>query len=172
MTVEIRAVREQELEEMIELQCLVFRPRGHERYKAYIRGDSSYELEQTRVVVVDGGIVATLRVWDRTVRVGETAVRMGGIGGVGTHPDHRRRGHASAMLRDAIDWMRGRGYLTSVLFTEVATEFYRRHGWASVPMPGFRIAAPGARRNPSGVGRGCWESGGSKPSTKPATSRR
>ena len=143
MTVEIRAVREQELEEMIELQCLVFRPRGHERYTAYIHGDSSFELDQIRVVVDDGRIVATLRVWDRTVRVGGTAVRMGGIGGVGTHPDHRRRGHASAMLRDAIDWMRSRGYLTSVLFTEVATEFYRRHGWASVPMPGFRIAAPG-----------------------------
>ena len=141
---EIRAVRELELEEMIELQCLVFRPRGHDRYNAYVRGDPSYELGQTRVVVVDGEIVATLRVWDRTIRVGETPVRMGGIGGVGTHPDHRRRGYASAMLRDAIDWMRPRGYLTSVLFTEVATEFYRRHGWASVPMPGFRIAAPGA----------------------------
>lgn len=158
MTVEIRAVREQELEEMIELQCLVFRPGGHERYNAYIRGDSSYEPGQTRVVVVDGRIVATLRVWDRTVRVGETAVRMGGIGGVGTHPDHRRRGYASAMLRDAIDWMRGRGYLTSVLFTEVATEFYRRHGWASVPMQGFRIAAPGtgATLPEPGVGAGEW----------------
>ena len=141
---EIRAVREQELEAMIELQCLIFRPRGHDRYNAYVHGDPSYELGQTRVVVVDGEIVATLRIWDRTIRVGETSVRMGGIGGVGTHPDHRKRGYASAMLRDAIDWMRSRGYLTSVLFTEVATEFYRRHGWASVPMPGFRIAAPGA----------------------------
>ena len=157
MTVEIRAVREQELEEMIELQCLVFRPGGHERYNAYLRGDSSYEPGQTRVVVVDGRIAATLRVWDRTVRVGETAVRMGGIGGVGTHPDHRRRGHASALLRDAIDWMRGRGYPTSVLFTEVATEFYRRHGWASVPMPGFRIAAPGAIATLPELGEGAGE---------------
>ena len=157
MTAEILAVREQELEEMIELQCLVFRPGGHERYNAYIRGDSSYEPGQTRVVVVDGRIVATLRVWDRTIRVGETAVRMGGIGGVGTHPDHRRRGHASAMLRDAVAWMRGRGYLTSVLFTEVATEFYRRHGWASVPMPGFRIAAPGAGAALPSPGEGVGE---------------
>ena len=157
MTVEIRAVREQELEEMIELQCLVFRPRGHERYNAYIHGDSSFELDQVRVVVDDGEIVATLRVWDRTVRVGGTAVKMGGIGGVGTHPDHRRRGHASAMLRDAVDWMRSRGYLTSVLFTEVATEFYRRHGWASVPMPGFRIAAPGAGAALPGPGESAGE---------------
>ena len=140
---EIRAVREQELEAMIELQCLIFRPDGHERYTAYLHGDPSYELGQTRVVVVDGEIVATLRIWDRTIRVGATAVKMGGIGGVGTHPAHRRRGYASAMLRDASDWMRSRGYLTSVLFTEVASQFYRRHGWASVPMPGFRIAAPG-----------------------------
>ena len=140
---EIRAVREQELEAMIELQCLIFRPDGHERYTAYLHGDPSYELGQTRVVVVDGEIVATLRIWDRTIRVGATAVKMGGIGGVGTHPAHRRRGYASAMLRDASDWMRSRGYLTSVLFTEVASQFYRRHGWASVPMPGFRIGRPG-----------------------------
>ena len=157
MTVEIRAARERELEEMIELQCLVFRPGGHERYNAYIQGDSSYEPEQTRVVAVDGRIAATLRVWDRTVRVGETAVRMGGIGGVGTHPDFRRRGHASALLRDAADWMRGRGYLASVLFTEVATEFYRRLGWASVPMPGFRIAAPGAGASLPELGEGARE---------------
>ena len=155
---EIRAVREQELEAMIELQCLIFRPRGHDRYTAYVHGDPSYALGQTRVVVVDGEIVATLRIWDRTIRVGATAVKMGGIGGVGTHPDHRRRGYASAMLRDAGDWMGSRGYLTSVLFTEVATEFYRRHGWASVPMTGFRIAAPGASATlpEPGGGAGEW----------------
>ena len=154
---EIRAVREQELEAMIELQCLIFRPDGHERYTAYLHGDPSYALGQTRVVVVDGEIVATLRIWDRTIRVGATAVKMGGIGGVGTHPAHRRRGYASAMLRDASDWMRSRGYLTSVLFTEVASQFYRRHGWASVPMPGFRIGTPGAGATLPAPGEGPGE---------------
>ena len=154
---EIRAVREQELEAMIELQCQIFRPRGHDRYNAYVHGDPSYALGQTRVVVVDGEIVATLRIWDRTIRVGATAVKMGGIGGVGTHPAHRRRGYASAMLRDASDWMRSRGYLTSVLFTEVASQFYRRHGWASVPMPGFRIGLKGEATGPAaGEDAGEW----------------
>lgn len=97
---EIRSVREDELEEMIALQCRIFRPDGHKRYTQYIRGDSSYRLDQTRVVVVDSRIVATLRVWDRKMRIGSGVVHMGGIGGVGTHPDFRGRGYASALIRD------------------------------------------------------------------------
>ena len=62
---EIRAVRESELEEMVKLQCLIFDPDRYERYWRYIRGDSSYRLEQTRVVIIDGRIVARLRIWDR-----------------------------------------------------------------------------------------------------------
>ena len=62
---EIREIRESELQEMIDLLCLVFRPDGQERYTQYIRGDSSYRLDQTRVVAADGRIASTLRVWQR-----------------------------------------------------------------------------------------------------------
>ena len=141
MTTEVRAVRENELEEMVELQCAIFpRPGGRKRYQKYVREDCSYDLEQTRVVEVDGTLVSTLRIWDRRIRIGRTAVRMGGIGGVGTHPDHRNLGFASMLLQDTVDAMRVQGYLTSVLFTEIGSEYYRRHGWASVPMAGFRIS--------------------------------
>ena len=140
---EIRCVRQAELEEMVDLQCRVFRTDGHERYGQYIHGDSSYRYGQTRVVVVDGRIVATLRIWDRTLRIGSTPVRMGGIGGVCTHPDHRGRGYASAMMADAVSWMRLEGYLASVLFSEIPTRFYRRLGWGSVPMAGFRLTGVG-----------------------------
>ena len=137
---EVRALRESELEEMIELQCHIFRPRGHERFRGYVHGDPSYELGQTRVVIEGGRIIATLRIWDRVVRIGTTPVRMAGIGGVGTHPDHRGRGHATAMLRDAVSWMRAEGFLASLLFSILRSAFYRELGWASVPTPGFRVA--------------------------------
>ena len=136
---EIRGMRAGELDEMIDLQCRIFRPDGHERYRHYIRGDSSYELDQTRVVVVDGRIVATLRVWARILRVGSCPVPMGGIGGVGTDPGHRGKGYASAMLEDAVDYLRKSGYDISVLFTEVPAVFYRRVGWESVPQAAFRL---------------------------------
>ena len=66
---QIRGVRESELEEMIDLQCQVFRPDGQQRFWQYIRGDTSYRLDQTRVVLVKGRIVATLRVCVITERI-------------------------------------------------------------------------------------------------------
>ena len=62
---EIRGARESELEQVVELCCLAFNPDGHERYWQYVRGDSSYRLPQTRVVVVNDMVVSTLRVWER-----------------------------------------------------------------------------------------------------------
>ena len=50
---EVRSVHKSELEETVHLNCLVFRPDGHARYRQYVEGDCSYQLDQTRVVVVD-----------------------------------------------------------------------------------------------------------------------
>ncbi len=136
---EIRGLRQEEMEEMIELLCLIHRPDGRERYTRYILGDSSYTWEQTRVVVVDGRIVATLRIWDRQMRIGSSVVRMGGIGGVGTLPQHRGKGYASAMMRDAVDYMHRSGYQVGVLFSEIPFVFYRRLGWECLPRAGFCI---------------------------------
>ena len=141
---EIRGIRESEIEEMIDLQCQVFRPDGHERYSQYVRTDPSYRYDQSRVVVVNGGIVSTLRVWEREMRIGSIAVPMGGIGGVGTHPDHQGTGYATALMKDTITYMRAVGYDVGILFSAIPCAFYRKLGWASVPLAGFRITR---RRN-------------------------
>ena len=61
---EIRGARASELEQVVALSCLAFNPDGHERYWQYVRGDSSYRLPQTRVVVVNDKVISTLRVWN------------------------------------------------------------------------------------------------------------
>lgn len=149
---EIRAVRESELEEMIALQCKVFRSDGYERYTQYIRGDSSYTLDQTRIVLENGRIVSTLRIWDRELRIGAGTVRMGGIGGVGTDPDHRGRGYASALVQEAVEHMHQAGYDAGMLFSVLPCSFYRRLGWGSLPMEGFRIR----RASPTGPKPTSW----------------
>lgn len=136
---EIRGIRESELAEMIELQCQVFRPDGHERYSQYVRTDPSYRYDQSRVVVVNGRIVSTLRIWKREMRIGSSAVPMGGIGGVGTHPDHQGAGYATALMKDTVAYMRTVGYDVGVLFSAIPCAFYRKLGWASVPLAGFRV---------------------------------
>ncbi len=136
---EIRGIHESELEEMIDLQCRVFRPDGHERYWQYVRAEPSYRCDQSRVLIVNGEIVSTLRVWEREMRIGSVPVPMGGIGGVGTHPDHRGAGYATALMKDTITYMRAAGYDIGVLFSAIPCAFYRKLGWASVPLEGFRV---------------------------------
>jgi GNAT superfamily N-acetyltransferase len=136
---EIRGARESELDEVVDLQCLVYRPDGHERYRRYVREDPSYRPDQTRVVVVNGRVVASLRVWERRMRIGSCIVRMGGVGSVCTHPDYRRVGYATALMKDAVSYMRAVGYDLSVLFSIIPQRFYRKLGWASVPLAKFRV---------------------------------
>ncbi len=149
---EIRGVRESELAKMIDLQCRVFRPDGHERYSQYVHTDPSYRYDQSRVVVVNGEIVSTLRVWKREMRIGSIAVPMGGIGGVGTDPDHQGAGYATALMKDTIAYMRTVGYDVGVLFSAIPCAFYRKLGWASVPLAGFRVT----RRASIGLGEAGW----------------
>ncbi len=137
---EIRAARESELEQVVELNCEAFNPNQHERYWQYVRGDSSYRLSQTRVVVVNDRVVSTLRVWERRIRIGASLVTMGGIGGVCTHTKYRGVGYASALMRQTIDYLQTTSCDLGVLFTIIPETFYHRFGWTSFPLNGFKIA--------------------------------
>ena len=102
-----------------------------------MEGDPTWCPSQTPVVVVEGRIVSTLRIWDRWVHLGSTPVRMGGIGGVTTHPDYRGRGIATRLMEHAAEYMRDDGYDLGLLFTMIPAGFYRRLGWSCVPLMGF-----------------------------------
>ena len=135
---EIRAATDSEFEETIDVTCLSFRPDGHERYRSYAE-DLSYRREQTRVVIEEGHVVATLRVWERTLMIGSRPLRMGGIGGVCTHPGYRSRGHGSALMEESISYMDGAGYVIGTLFSALPSRYYSTLGWAPVPLSGFSI---------------------------------
>ena len=143
---EIRAAHKSELEQVVELSCLAFDSDDHERYWQYIKGDSSYRLSQTRVVVVNDRVVSTLRVWERRMWVGASLVTVGGIGGVCTHPNYRGVGYASALMRDTIDYLRTIGCDLGVLFTIIPEAFYRQLGWTSFPLHGFNVVYTSAAR--------------------------
>ena len=134
---EIRAAQESELEQVVELNCMAFNPNQHERYWQYVRGDSSYRLSQTRVVVMNDRVVSTLRVWERRIRIGASLVTMGGIGGVCTHPKYRGVGYASALMQRTIDYLKTTGYDLGVLFTIIPEGFYHKFGWTTFPLHGF-----------------------------------
>ncbi len=135
---EIRAAKAHERDEIVDLISAVFVEKCRPRYASQHYQDSSYELDQSRVCVVDGKIVSYVRISNRLMYLGEAVVKLGGIGMVVTSPEYRGRGCASALLRDAIACMEAQSYDLSLLFTTIQP-FYMPLGWAAFPQTSFEL---------------------------------
>jgi len=129
VTVEVRGLKDwDEYEEMLTVVAAGF---GHELEAVRRRFERHppYQLDNTRVTIVDGSIVSVVHVHPLRVRGrnGETWL-MGGIGEVSTPPEHRRRGYSTMALRDSIVLMERIGCDFSMLGTGIHS-FYERLGW-------------------------------------------
>lgn len=89
------------------------------------------EGNRCKLALVDAGEeVARLTVEEREMRIGASWVRMGGIASVRTSPRHRNKGYGRKLMEEAMGYMRGEGYLVSILFG--IPGFYHRVGYATV----------------------------------------
>jgi GNAT superfamily N-acetyltransferase len=79
-----------------------------------------------------GRPVSCVQIFTKQIRLRRETIRLGGIGSVGTHPDHRGKGLASNLLRRAVEEMQTRNMALSLLFTGRFT-FYEPLGWVSIP---------------------------------------
>ncbi len=84
--------------------------------------------EMIRVGRHRGKIVTHAVLIDKKMRIGSAVVRLCGVGGVSTHPKLRHRGFALAVMKDAIEFMKEKGYAASMLFSG-AHELYRKCGY-------------------------------------------
>lgn len=75
-----------------------------------------YDWDASRIVIIDDVVAAHFGVWDFTMRIGRSAVRVAGIGAVATERAHRTRGLMTQTARSAVDGFRGSGYDMSLLF--------------------------------------------------------
>ena len=80
-------------------------------------------------LLIDDKPVSNLSVFDLRMRIGDVAVRLGGIGDVQTSREYRLKGHARRLLEDSVFFMREQGYHLSALFG--ITDFYSKFGFAS-----------------------------------------
>ena len=75
---------------------------------------------------------------ERTILIGGREARVGGVRGVMTHPDHRRRGYGTAVMERAREIVRSRDVELALLFSSVmAVPFYEKLGWRKVAGPVF-----------------------------------
>jgi len=85
-------------------------------------------MENMRIIKVDRRVVSHVGIFPAEIAVGETVLKVGGIGGVGTHPDHRRRGYAGRLLMDSVAKMDAEECDLSILWTGIG-DYYRKFGW-------------------------------------------
>ena len=96
MTIEIRAPREDELDRVHYVVAMSFTSdRSHE---ARVNMQHIDDLSSTTVLLEDGEIVASLKVYDFTMLIEGAPMQMGGVSGVSCLPEARRKGHVGALL--------------------------------------------------------------------------
>jgi GNAT superfamily N-acetyltransferase len=130
--VEVRAIRESEYEECLDLWEKVFGD-GRAYFERYFTGDPDFQPEYTRCCFAGGRMIAAAQICRRVVACGEFTLTMGGIANVATLKEHRGKGYNTACLRDALRIMEADAMDFSLLFTGIHG-FYARLGWETVAL--------------------------------------
>jgi predicted acetyltransferase len=73
-------------------------------------------------------LASKLHILSLNVKLGQQDWKMGGIAGVATYPEHRRKGHVNALMKRALEDMDKEGNIVSFLHP-LQIAFYRRFGW-------------------------------------------
>lgn len=131
--IEIRAVADQEELRLVnDMMAKVHRPNYYLSYR-WLEGSGAaypgFRFEHTRVARWRGELAGALRITSDTVQLGEARLRMGGYGYVTTHPDHRHKGVASALMHATAAYLREHGYHVAMLFG--IPDYYGRFGFAT-----------------------------------------
>jgi predicted acetyltransferase len=77
----------------------------------------------------DGKSISRLWIADRQMRIGSSVVQLGGIAGVGTDSQYRKRGLASQVLKASLALMQREGYDASFLYG--IPDFYHKFGFVT-----------------------------------------
>lgn len=131
----------QELEQLADLTAQIFCGGNalftfRERFRRLHQPGLHCRWEDSRIMVEPGRIIAHVGIVDRRVRIGRSELWMGGLGGVWTHPDYRKKGYSARLMHDGVRYMTERGYDASLLFG--IPDYYHRFGFA-VCFPTFKL---------------------------------
>jgi len=78
--------------------------------------DANFQKGDLRVVEVDGKIVSMMMLIRRPLRFGTAIVNGAIIAPVATHPDYQGKGYCSAVMRDAVRYMKAQGFDITILW--------------------------------------------------------
>ena len=111
-------------------------------FARYVEGDPTFDPRDVWVAVESGALLSCVQIFPKELRVRGKSIPAGGIGTVFTHPEQRGRGLAGAVMRAAMEDMRGRGMELSLLFAG-PVPFYEALGWHAWPVKRPLLRLPG-----------------------------
>ena len=126
-----RGSRSAEFAEVLDFLNFVFR--SNSGRQPSIGGDYPHlyqpeNADNFRIIRQNGRIVSCVAIFSAHVQWGDAVLKIGGIGGVSTHPDARKQGLAGRILVNCIETMQEQDYDLSILWTGIH-DYYRRWGW-------------------------------------------
>ncbi len=127
---EFRSLYPEELEAWLDHVTHVFSA-SRQYFSNHWHNDPWKDVQGIRVAVDEGTIVSTVRVFIRKMFFHGEPISVGGIGEVSTRPEYQKRGLATQLLKDSIQFMKDREIAISMLHG--SQRIYSVEGWESVP---------------------------------------
>lgn len=127
MSIEIRTARDDELDRVHYLVAYSFTSDRTEQGRQQMMHVEELAGPAT-VLLEDGEIVASLKLYPFTVLICGAPVPMGGVSAVSCLPEARRKGYVGQLLRHSLEQMHEAGTPLSALYTPHPS-LYRKYGW-------------------------------------------
>ncbi len=132
MSIEIKRCEPEKLKEAAEVTTKVFEDTF---LMDVIAIEEEFKLDNIRVLYAERGEMASVVcVSPRKMYFSGAELSLGGIGGVATLSNHRRKGYAGKLNKNAIDFMKEEGYDISVLYP-FSSEYYAKFGYRDFITP-------------------------------------
>ena len=113
-------------DESLKLSSYAFQYKiAEEEYKKRIK---SLEDQDIFGCFDDGKLVAKLHVRPYHIWLNQQKIKMGGIAGVATYPEFRRKGYVKELMKHSLIEMQKNGQIISILHP-FSYAFYRKYGW-------------------------------------------
>jgi predicted N-acetyltransferase YhbS len=133
VSVEVRAIRDSEYEECLQLWMRTFEEEESRAYfERYFFGDADFQNDYCRVCAVEGRLVSAVQIVRRTLSFGDFTLTLGGIANVATLPEYQGRGYNTQCMLQAHAVMEADAFDLALLGTDIQG-YYARLGWEAVP---------------------------------------
>ena len=141
-------MRAEEREPVLDLLERAFDERA--LFARYMDEDPAHDPSDILLALDGARPVSCVQIFAKRIRLRGSAVPLGGIGSVATHPDYRKRGLALELLRGSEARMRERGLQVGLLFSTL-WDFYGRLGWLKVAARQLAVHRGSAPEIPKGL---------------------